>query len=75
MRYLDLNVVTPDTASYRLKIYSLKGQLVFDETSIIPKGKHTKRFDLIGFSPEEYILRLSKNEKEFKPSKFILLGK
>lgn len=75
LRYLDMNVSTKDSALFNLKIYSLKGQLVREEQIDIPSGIHTKTFDLMGLSPEEYILKLTKNGVEFKPFKFLLLGK
>jgi hypothetical protein len=75
VRFLNLNVLTTDTASFRLKIFTMKGQLVRDEVSVIPSGKHGKTYDLSGLSPETYILKLSKNETTYKPIKIILLGK
>jgi hypothetical protein len=75
LRYLDLNITTGDSATFGIKIYSLSGQLVLEDKTLIPKGKHLKTYDLIGLTPEEYIIRVSKNEKEFKPTKFILLSK
>ncbi len=75
MRYINLNIATIDTATFQLKIYSLKGQLVREEMFLIPKGKHSKTFDLSGLAPEEYILRLAKNNIDLKPTKIILLGK
>ena len=74
-RYLNLNVNTIDTASFRLKIYSMSGQVLRDETASIPKGTHVKTYDLQGLSPAEYIIELYKNDVAFKASKIILLGK
>ncbi len=75
MRYLNLNVISKDTALFLLQIFSLKGQLVREENTLIPKGKHGKTYDLMGLSPDEYILKLFKNGEALKPSKLLLLGK
>ncbi len=75
LRYLELHVSTADSAYFGAKIYTMKDQLVFEDKTLIPTGKHLKTYDLIGLSPAEYIIRISKNDSEFKPSKFILLGK
>jgi hypothetical protein len=75
MRYFILNVTAHDTAEYHFKMYSLKGQMVYEDLSIVPKGVHLKTYDLAGISPATYIVQLFRNQQKIYTTKLVLLSK
>jgi hypothetical protein len=74
-RFFTLNAENKDSTEYHFMLYSMKGQLVYEDKSMIPKGRHLKNYDLIGIAPETYIVQLYRNQQKVYTTKLVLLAR
>ena len=68
---LKVNYKSPVTGNTQLKVYDIRGRIVFNKTEVGIKGNNTYHLNLDKLTPGVYILQLT-NSTEQKQKKFII---